>query len=333
MATNVNEAFNQFLKSCVRLDSTRSDIAKSSKNNLVTEIQKFPDDNKFLALHPDISIDYGSFSRKTKIRPLDDIDLIIVLHAEGNWRTEYSDRFEISVPNGASRQLSLCNDGTNTLNSIKVINRFKEYLSKVSFYEKAEIKRNQEAVTLNLKSYEWVYDIVPSFITAPLADGRTFYLIPDGKGNWKATDPRIDKSRTIDINGIQEVSVLDVIRIMKYWTKRPTMPTMKSYFLENLILNYYSSGITSSKYIDIEIPKILSYIYHNVHKSLNDPKGFQGDINHLTYEERNSIQSKASTDYNIANEARQLETEQKIKESIAKWGTIFGSDFPIYTES
>jgi hypothetical protein len=256
---------------------------------------------------------------------------MIVLHAEGNWRNQYSDYIEILVPDGASRQLSLCSDGTNKLNSIKVINKFKEYLSKVSFYDKADIKRNQEAVTLNLKSYPWVFDIVPCFITAPLLDGTTFYLIPDGKGNWKATDPRIDKRRTIEINSGQEVSVLDVIRIMKYWTKRPTMPTMKSYFLENLILNYYSSSVTSSKYIDIEIPKILAHIYNNVHNSLNDPKGFQGDINHLTYDERNSIQAKAGKDYHLANEARTFETDGKMKESIEKWGTIFGSEFPIYT--
>jgi hypothetical protein len=333
MATTVNEAFSEFLKDYVRLDSSRSDVAKGSKSTLVDEIKKFPDDGKFLLLHQDISIDYGSFSRKTKIRPLDDIDLMIVLHAEGNRRNEYSDRIEILVPNGVTRQLALCNDGTNVLNSIKVINKFKEYLSNVSLYEKADIKRNQEAATLNLKSYEWVYDIVPCFITSPLSDGKTFYLIPDGKGNWKATDPRIDKKRTNDINSAQDISVLDAIRVMKYWTKRPTMPGMKSYFLENLILNYYSSGVTSSKYIDIEIPNLLAYIYNNVHKNLNDPKGFQGNINHLTHEERNSIQAKAETDYNTATEARQFETDGKMKESIQKWGVIFGNDFPIYTGS
>jgi hypothetical protein len=331
MATNVNDAFNQFLKDYVRLDSTRSDIAKASKNNLVAEIQKFPNDGKFLALHTDVSIDYGSFSRKTKIRPLDDIDLMIVLHAEGNWRNEYSDRIEILVQSTATKQMALCNEGTNILNSIKVINKFKEYLSKVSYYDKAEIKRNQEAVTLNLKSYEWVYDIVPCFITSPLYDGTTFYLIPDGKGNWKATDPRIDKRRAIDTNAGQEVSVLDMVRIIKYWNKRATMPTMKSYFLENLILNYYSSGVTSSKYVDIEIPHILAYIHNNIHNILNDPKGFQGDINHLTYTERDSIKAKAATDYHKAKEARQFESDGKMKQSIAKWGEIFGSEFPTYT--
>lgn len=331
MATTVNEAFDIFLKDYVRLDKGRSNTAKASKNNLVDGIQKFPSDGKFLRLHPDLSIDFGSFARKTKIRPLDDIDLMIILHAEGNWRSSYTDRIEISVPDSSERQLRLCHDCTSTLNSIKVVNKFKEYLSNIPTYEKAEIKRNQEAVTLKLKSYEWVYDIVPCFITAPLTDGSTFFLIPDGKGHWKATDPRIDKQRMTDINIGQLVSIPDVIRIMKYWTRRPTMPTMKSYFLESLLLNYYASGVTSTQYIDIEIPKLFAHIYNSVMYGLNDPKGYQGDINHLSYQERLSVQERAGIDYRKAIEAREFETAGKIKESIQKWGEIFGNDFPPYT--
>jgi hypothetical protein len=168
-------------------------------------------------------------------------------------------------------------------------------------------------------------------MTAPLYDGKTFYLIPDGKGHWKATDPRLDKKRTNDTNASQVISVLDIIRILKYWTKRPTMPTMKSYFIENLILAYFASGVTSSDFIDLEIPNLLAYICDNVRYPLNDPKGFQGDINHLTNAERIAVQTKAQTDYYLAVEARNLESQGKIKESINKWGEIFGVNFPSYT--
>ena len=333
MALTVNSAFSEFLSDVIRIHPDRNDVAKRSKVNLVSEIKKFPADGMFLDLHTYLpSIDYGSFSRKTKIRPLDDIDLMIVLHAQGNWREpNCGGGFTIHVPNEAHKQVALCNPGTNVLNSIKVINKFKDYLGKVSSYRNAEIKRNQEAVTLEL-SYEWVYDIVPCFITAPDSMGRDFFLIPDGKGNWKSTDPRVDKQRTTNINTKQEVSVLDVIRIMKYWTKRPTATTMGSYFLECLILQYYDSyGVTSSKYIDIELPKLFKYVYDQIHNPLADPKGFQGDLNTLSWDERNSIKARASLDYNRSNEARHLETEGKQKESIMKWREIFGPEFPYYT--
>tara|TARA_R100000935_G_scaffold29362_1_gene49650 strand:+ start:2031 stop:3035 length:1005 start_codon:yes stop_codon:yes gene_type:complete len=333
MAATVNNAFNTFMKDIVRLDIDRNNVAKKSKNNLVTEIEKFPNDGKFLNYYTEyMSIDYGSFSRKTKIRPLDDIDLMIVLHAQGNWREPIDNGYQIRVRPEASKQIALCNIGTDVLNSIKVINKFKDYLSNIHSYKKADIKRNQEAVTLELNSYEWVYDIVPCFETAPDNFGKTFFLIPDGNGNWKATDPRIDKNRTTNINGKQQISVLDIIRIMKYWTNRRTAATMGSYFLECLILQHYDSPtVNSSKYIDVELPNLFAYIYHQIHQSLQDPKGFQGNLNKLTWNERNSIQERAKLDYNRSVKAREFETNGKQKESIEKWGEIFGSEFPIYT--
>lgn len=333
MATTVNNAFSTFMKDIIRLDSDRNNVAKKSKNNLVTEIEKFPNDGKFLEYYTDyMSIDYGSFSRKTKIRPLDDIDLMIVLHAQGNWREPIDNGYRIRVRPEASKQIALCNIGTDVLNSIKVINKFKDYLSNIHSYKKADIKRNQEAVTLELNSYKWVYDIVPCFETAPDKFGKTFFLIPDGNGNWKATDPRIDKNRATSINGKQQISVLDMIRIMKYWTKRRTAATMGSYFLECLILQYYDSiTVNSGTYIDVELPNLFAYIYHQIHQSLQDPKGFQGDLNKLTWYERNSIQERAKLDYNRSVQAREFETNGKQKESIEKWREIFGSEFPIYT--
>jgi len=329
MAFTVQNAFSTFLQETVRIKKTRSDIAKISKENLVKEIAKFPDDGIFPKLHDMLSIDYGSFSRKTKIQPLDDIDLMIVLHAQGATYDEHKNPTQVFVNNEYSSLKKFCNDYTSVLNSTKVLNGFKDYLGKVSKYKKAEIKKNQEAVTLNLESYEWVFDIVPCFITNTNPTEQSLFLIPDGVGNWKKTDPRIDKQRTLTINQAHSISVIDVIRLFKFWTNRATMPTMKSYFLENLILNYYDLS-NSTGYIDLEVRDVLAYINQNIQNPLYDPKGFQGDINHLTYDERNKIQNKTHADYQIALEARKLESQGNIKESIKKWGEIFGDQFPSY---
>jgi hypothetical protein len=331
MATTVDNAFDQFLTDTVRIASNRSEIAKSSKENLVREIIKFPSDGLFPVLYPGMeSIDYGSFSRKTKIRPLDDIDIMIVLHAQGNSRTTYNNSFQITVPDTATQQLPLCNPGTYTLNSTKVLNRFKAYLSKVPDYKNADIKKNGEAATLTLDSYEWTFDLVPCFQTTPDYTGKTFFLIPDGAGNWKATDPRIDKERTQKVNNAQKVSVLDMVRLMKYWTRRPTMPTINSYFLENLILDYYGYTSKGTQWVDRELADIFAYIYNNIEKGLTDPKGFQGDINNLTDDERQKVKERARVDYHKAKEAIDFETEDKMKESVGKWGEIFGDKFPIF---
>ena len=151
MASNVNAAFAEFLSNHVRLDKDRTEIAKTSKNWLISEIVKFPGDGRFPKLHEDISIDFGSFSRKTKTRPLDDIDVMIILQSQYATHLGLVGPITISNAGNSSQFSDLCTDGTTQLNSIKVINRFKEYLGKIPRYKKADIKRNQEAATLACK--------------------------------------------------------------------------------------------------------------------------------------------------------------------------------------
>ncbi|HDH4816050.1 TPA: nucleotidyltransferase, partial [Staphylococcus aureus] len=113
---------------------------------------------------------------------------------------------------------------SNRLNSRKVINKFIELLNKIPQYEYSDIKRNQEAATLKLATYKWNFDIVPCFFTKKDLNGNTHYLIPDGNGYWKKTDPRIEKSIISELNQINGGKLLDIIRIIKYWNKNSIAP-------------------------------------------------------------------------------------------------------------
>lgn len=330
MPKTVNGAFDEFLKETVNLDKDETTTARNSRDWLLGQITLFGSDTTFPKLWQEYNIHFGSFARRTKIRPLDDIDLMIGLSAQGATYTEYVDRIEIVV-NPETNLKSFCNNDSNVLNSIKVVNKFVSKLSGIPQYKNAEIKRNQEAATLNLKSYDWTFDIVPCFFTSTDTYNRTYYLIPDGKGNWKKTDPRMDRDRTQSINQKHNGRVLNVVRIIKYWNKRPTMPTMSSYLLENLILNYYDSQIDcASQYVDVEIPNILNYISNNIHYNVNDPKNIQGNINRLSYEEKVKISDRAKLDYQKSIDARKLEDNNEHEKSIKKWTEVFGDKFPKY---
>jgi hypothetical protein len=333
MARTVNEAFDIFLRDYVNLDPDETKLARSSRDWLLSQIQMFPGKNiSFPKLYSEKDIFFGSFARRTKKRELDDVDIMIALSAEGSQYQEYADRIEIYVPDSEYKLKLLCYENTNRLNSRKVINKFISLLSQVSQYGNADIKRNKEAATLNLKSYSWTFDIVPCFFTAKDDYNNTYYLIPDGIGNWKKTDPRIDRSRVNEINQMHDGNVLNVIRIIKYWNRRLTMPSISSYLLETMILNFYSTQIIlkASKYVDIEIPKVLQYIKNNIYSPVYDPKGIQGNINTLTADEKTKIFTRAYLDEIQALEARKLENEGEHKLSIAKWKDIFGYEFPSY---
>ena len=256
---------------------------------------------------------------------------MIGLHAQGASYLEYNDQIFITV-NPTSNLKAFRNDYTDTLNSTKVINKFVSKCANVPQYSKAETKRNGVAAVLSLKSYDWCFDIVPCFMTwvEPLS-GRNYYLIPDGQGNWKKTDPRIDRDRVKEINQAHDGNVLNVVRIIKYWNKRPTMPSMPSYLLETMILDYYTTcSDKASQYVDIEIPKVLDYIATNIYYRVSDPKDIQGNINDLSRDEMTKISDRAIANRQRALVARQLETDKDEKGSIQEWQEIFGNEFPKY---
>jgi hypothetical protein len=330
MARTVNSAFDTFLTEKVKLIPDKVVKARSSRDWLLTQINGFPNDGTFPKLYGDANLHFGSFARKTKIRPLDDIDLMIGLHAESSTYSELSDKIEVYVKDD-SRLKQYCNENSNKLNSKRIINVFLSKLKDIPQYSQAEIKRNQEAATLKLTSYEWNFDIAPCFMAREDVYGKTYYLIPDGKGNWKKTDPRIDRDRLNTINQSHNSYILNIIRIIKYWNKRPTVPSASSYLIENIILDKYSNILeATSQYIDVEIPKVLSYISSAIYNPVSDPKGIQTDLNLLTFDEKLKISQRANLDYNKALEARRHESQGDMESSIKKWKEIFGNEFPNY---
>ncbi len=180
MARTVNSAFTEFNRDYVNLDSGKTTTARSSRDWLYNQLNNFPDNyDSFPLKNGDRHVKFGSFARNTKIRELDDIDLIYCLHANDAYYSQstiYHNRFFLHTENAGQRLKNLSND--NQLNSIKVVNKFVSCLSNIGQYKSAAIHRRQEAATLNLTSYDWSFDIVPAFYTT-----AGFYLIPDGSGN------------------------------------------------------------------------------------------------------------------------------------------------------
>lgn len=328
MAKTVNEAFNEFNKDSVNLDSDRTKVARSSRDWLIGQLITLPDKiDDFPKLFENMHIKYGSFARNTKISPLDDIDLMLTFTGAGATYSTitFGQNYILNVPESATLLRKLCNDN-GTLNSIKVVNKIVSSLDKIEHYKSAAKHRRQEAATLDLTSYEWVFDIVPSFYT-----DTNYYIIPDGQGGWKATDPRIDQDRITTINQKYNGLVLQLIRTLKYWNRRAAMTTIPSYLFETIVLNFIEGKEKLSQYIDLNLINFWFYLKDAIYNNVNDPKGFQGNLNTLTYSEKSGISSKANDAYTKGYEAYKFETEEKNQsKAINKWIEIFGDKFPKY---
>lgn len=330
----VISAFNYFSKEIVNLDNDRTIKARRSRDWLIEQINLISRNDGFPSLYTEKNIFFGSFARKTKIRELDDIDIMVCLLADGSTYTDnsyFTENIEINVPNSNNILKRLCHDGSTRLNSTKVINIFLKNIKNIEQYSAAEIHKNQEALTLKLKSYEWNFDIVPCFITTPDVEGKTYYVIPDGRGYWKKTDPRIDRDNLTELNQNHDGNILNVIRLIKYWNRKRCIGIKSSYLLENIVINYYKGISTKcTQYIDIEMKNVLKYLKTAIFNNIPDPKNIQGNLNNIGYNEACNILSKVNYYYRLACEAREFEVKQDMKQSIKKWKEVLGDDFPNY---
>ncbi|WP_310568600.1 hypothetical protein [Gemmatimonas sp.] len=286
------------------------------------------------ALYPDVDIFYGSFERRTKIQPLDDIDLVIGMMGLGGTYEASGAEVRVTAPTGTVLS-TLCHDGTALLNSRKVINAFVRGLAEIPQYERATVHRNGSAAVLNLKSYPWSFDIVPAFFTTPETDGVTYYIIPNQDGHWMKTDPRIDRDRIRTINQTHGGHVLNALRVMKYWNRRPTMPTMPSYALECLVVRHYEVsalyGSTATPYVDVEIRRLLRALISDVHQPVSDPKGIQGDLNTMSWPSRVAVAGRASTDLLRAEQAQAAELRGDHREALNHWRAVLGPELPAFS--
>ena len=283
MANTVNKAFEEFMRDSVNLDPDIVSSARDSRDNLLSNIAEFSEKNGFFKLWKDKNIQFGSFARKTKCRELDDIDLMICISADSATYISFGRTWDnIVIIPGVNEAHKECIDDYGYLSSTKVLNRFKKELQNVREYSRSELNRRGEAVVLNLISKDWSFDIVPCFLTSEDSYGKQYYLIPNGNGNWKKTDPAIDRDHIIQTNQSHDGKVLELIRLVKKWNKVKNVKTMPSYLLETMVINYCDSISSLNNYIDLRFRDCLLYIANHILNNVYDLKRIQGNINDLS---------------------------------------------------
>ncbi|MBI0083618.1 hypothetical protein H3T52_07495 [Commensalibacter sp. M0402] len=316
---NINSDLQKLIKKKVNIQANVT-IARSKIKSLLQRIKIFSQNNfSNLEFAEKYDTSFGSFARRTKINPLDDIDLMIGLngHRFNHFFTNYKD---VTI-----RPKDICNLGTwnnfidknnfgiSYLNSRKVLEELKRNLEKVSHYGKAEMHRNQQAITLKLNSYPWTFDIVPCFYgylynyyftpkegcySIPIAG---FYFIPNGNGHWMLTNPKTDQDFITNINQNCSGKLLEIIRLFKYWNKQ-NFNKFPSYLLEIMIANFFKHNYVPYNNTYDFFLKGLYYLNENIWQCVNSPKNFEGNINSLDSSKMKLINKTIENHINILND-------------------------------
>lgn len=335
MAKTVGSAFTEFRTYIVDLDLDETKKVRVSRdylleqlNNLARQLPDFPKINN--------NIGFGSFARRTKIRPLDDIDLMILLDKKGTTAECFlfkQNTYSLKITDRES-PLKIFADENGHINSIKLVNKFVSSLGQIPSYRNAEINRNKQAAVLNLTSYNWSFDIVPAFEIYDFWNKNvSCYIIPDGKGNWMKTDPREDSSRVFARNEKHNKMFLPTLRLLKYWNNLDyNKKKLDSYYFEILVSKVFGNRTPQIK----TLPEAIGYFFKNcpsyLMNSCPDPNGFGRALDsELEPKIRKEVKDEMLDALSLYDKALSYEKRQRQREAILLWHIIFGQKFPVYS--
>lgn len=328
MARTIQSALKQMIEENVNMPSDRVTKARASRDWLLECIENFEKNTQHLYFCKNFNLHFGSFSRRTKVRPIDDIDIMIGLNGHLLYWYEniydYKNCLIYLKPDVQTSGLwEDCLNEDDSLNSTKLLNKFKNALVNISHYESANIHRRQQAITLKLSSYEWNFDLVPCFHTT-----SGVYLIPNGKGGWMKTNPEKDQELVTSINKKHNGNFLELVRLVKYWNSKAfdrKANIESSYLLEVMLANYYSSRESLSN-IEYEFEQSLNYLRDNIRNTVDDPKNIEGNLNHLSDDEKTNLILRIDNDLKNIKDAKKVSMGQ----SFEYWKKVLGNKFPNY---
>ena len=212
-----------------------------------------------------------SYSRHTKIHPIDDLDIFFQVNFWNTCYDEYNWQYiiyikEDCIENHQLKDFIVDFDWKKCISPIKIINHIWGIV-KNRYSTTNEQWRNWECYTAFFSSYNLTIDCVPYW---QVNDGD-FFLIPKWWRDifWKRTNPRIDNEKINELNNFYDGKLKDIIKVLKYWNKKYNEPRFKSYHLECLIYYGFQEKCNiNMSYIEL-IQEVLEYISDNLKEYQN----------------------------------------------------------------
>ncbi len=323
----VNEAFEDLLTRQINITQAQREQGSKSHNYIRGLLDnKWQTHDRFPWL---IEGDFlsGSYGRGTKIYPLDDIDIMIVLDGHGLVPISGGQYLNAEVRGSGMDGSAITKhfDHNNLVSSTSVLEVFRDALKET--FPTSEIKKDGQAVNVWLDSYDLGLDIVPCFHIVPRDGSQDYYYIPMGAGSnmWKSTNPKIDHRISDALHARHDRKLKPVVKLLKYWNKTQNGHRLRSYHVE--VLAWYVFNTHPSKIGDYVAA--IKYFFDQASIMLvnycDDPTKLGGHIDlYLSYEDRQtSIKKMQEASQSVGLLAPFLNSTLQIP----SWRKVFGSQF------
>jgi len=286
----VTDAFEAF-KGELELPDRKQKLAASAQQEIRSNIAK--------QLLVTDSMLTGSYSRYTKIEPLNDIDILLVRN---------------------NRRSPLSTDGSG----IFAGQALDQVVGAVqaAYGQKATTKKQSRSVNVQLSGLEFGFDIVPAWLREP--DG---FWIPDAdSAGWIPTDPAAHAKILTEANELCDRKLKPVIKMLKRWS-RNNLDLIRSFHLELIC----ASVLPREEFKDFQtgVATVLVRLPVYVGKVFMDPIYGSSRVDKpLSAGQQTELIARAGYDAENAIEALRLENRGHHSEAIEKWEHIFIHGFP-----
>jgi len=328
---NVNQALDNLLTNYLTLNA--SEISQGSKShNYIRELlfNKNAKDGSFPCF---IDGDFlsGSYKRGTKIHPLDDIDVLMIIDGSGLVVVEKGLVIDAEVRGNKLEHNPVINYlGENGLLGSKTIINLVHKALKQSHSE-SKIYKDNQAVNVWLESYNFGVDVVPCFHILPKNGSKEYYYIPRGgeSDDWMSTNPKIDEDISDYVNKKHNEKFKGVVRLLKHWNKNYNNSRIRSYHLETIawrIFHEHQSSI--SDYEDG-----LLYFFNNCRnyfvEQCPDATGLGDNIDKYLSDSDRKLTLEAIDDSIFVLKIGYASTlgVQEESKKLSAWKTIMGDKF------
>jgi hypothetical protein len=241
---SVAQALENLLERKINIPQGTRSTASDSQNHLREFLRnEATRDAGFPRILSDADADFlgGSFARHTKIWPLDDIDIYFPLEGANLFYMNGGIRLPYTLLSDDSRLgnpllLPKWTSG-GYVSSAKLIQGFAEVLKRHN--PRTEVRTGGQSISVRMTHGETQdsdglgYDIVPCFSLKPDNSNEfEFYLMPNGRGGWMRTNPKLDADITDILQRYNGNLYRKLVKLIKYWNSVRLDRAFPSYYVE-----------------------------------------------------------------------------------------------------
>jgi hypothetical protein len=283
----VNEAFENF-KSKLELPDRRQAEAAAAQQAVREKISAH-----LYIRHSFLS---GSYSRHTKIHPLNDIDVFLIRN---------------------DARVGLSTDGSGVFPSTALA-QVADAVQKA--YPSATIKIQGRSVNVEIPGLAFGFDLVPAWYRSPNG-----YWIPNADaGTWIPTDPEQHARMLTEANERCNKRLIPLVKMAKHWS-RHNLDLFRSFHVELICQRILVKPIDGWQ---VGMATVLVQLAGFVGKPMMDPVyGVSRIDKELSAEEQTTLFNRIQSDAGNAIEALKLEAAGDDAKAIEKWRYIFLSGF------